>query len=89
MVRSEGARFVINREAITLTFTRDPQPVRLCLGQGLSRHRADRFSYDGRMLNRADDLATMTVLDEQGKPVELGTFWRERPAVLVFLRHFG
>lgn len=42
-----------------------------------------------RMLNRADDLATMTVLDEQGKPVELGTFWRERPAVLVFLRHFG
>jgi len=41
------------------------------------------------VLNRADDLAKLTVLDEQGKPVELGTFWAARPAVLVFLRHFG
>jgi hypothetical protein len=38
---------------------------------------------------RADDLAKLTVLDEQSKPVELGTFWREKPAVLVFTRHFG
>jgi hypothetical protein len=41
------------------------------------------------MLNRADDLAKMTVLDEQGNNVELGTFWRDRTAALVFLRHFG
>ncbi len=41
------------------------------------------------MLSRADDLAPMTVLDEQSRPVELGTLWRERPAVLVFTRHFG
>lgn len=40
-------------------------------------------------LERADDLATMTVLDEQGQPVVLGTLWRERPAVLAFVRHFG
>jgi hypothetical protein len=44
------------------------------------------------MLTRADDLAKMTVLDEQGKSVELGTLWKDRDgktAVLVFLRHFG
>jgi len=41
------------------------------------------------MLNRADDLATLTVLDEQGTPVALGTFWKDKPAVLVFTRHFG
>jgi hypothetical protein len=41
------------------------------------------------MLTRADDLAKMTVLDEQGKAVELGTLWRDETAVLVFLRHFG
>ena len=41
------------------------------------------------MLDRTDDLAKFTVLDEHGKPVELGTFWKERTAVLVFTRHFG
>ena len=41
------------------------------------------------MLNRADDLAKMTVLDEHGAAVEVGTFWRDRTAVLVFIRHFG
>jgi hypothetical protein len=37
----------------------------------------------------ADDLATMTVLDEKGEKVELGSLWRERPIALVFVRHFG
>ena len=41
------------------------------------------------MLTRADDLARMTVLDADGQAVELGTLWRDRPAVLVFIRHFG
>ena len=41
------------------------------------------------MLDRADDLAKLTVLDEQEQPVELGSLWRDRPVVLVFLRHFG
>jgi hypothetical protein len=41
------------------------------------------------MLARADDLATMTVLDERGEPVVLGTLWRDRTAVLAFIRHFG
>lgn len=45
--------------------------------------------YDARMLTRADDLATMTVLDAGGTSVVLGTLWRDRPIVLVFVRHFG
>lgn len=41
------------------------------------------------MTVRADDLAGMTVLDAKGARVELGSLWRERTAVLVFVRHFG
>ena len=41
------------------------------------------------MLDRADDLAKLTVSDEQGQPVELGSLWRDKPVALVFLRHFG
>ena len=48
-----------------------------------------RVGYDSCMLNRADDMAKLTVLDERGNAVELGTFWRDRPAALVFTRHFG
>jgi len=45
--------------------------------------------YADRVLNRADDLAKLEVLDEAGKPIVLGSLWQERPAVLVFVRHFG
>jgi peroxiredoxin len=41
------------------------------------------------MTVRADDLAGRTVLDANGARVELGSLWRERTAVLVFVRHFG
>ena len=41
------------------------------------------------MLSHAEDLAAMTVLDEGGTAVPLGSLWRDRPAVLVFVRHFG
>lgn len=41
------------------------------------------------MLSRADDLAHMSVLDDQGNKVELGTLWRDKTAVLAFVRHFG
>ena len=34
-------------------------------------------------------VAALTVLDERGDRVVLGTLWAERPAVLVFTRHFG
>ena len=42
-----------------------------------------------RRMSRADDLATMTVLDETNAVVTLGTLWRDQPAILVFVRHFG
>jgi hypothetical protein len=35
------------------------------------------------------DLAEVTVKDVEGQDVRLGDLWRERPAVLVFLRHYG
>jgi hypothetical protein len=41
------------------------------------------------MLSSAADLAHMTVLDEKGGKVELGTLWRDKTAVLAFVRHFG
>lgn len=34
-------------------------------------------------------LADATVLDASGAPRPLGALWSERPAVVVFLRHFG
>jgi hypothetical protein len=27
--------------------------------------------------------------DESGQPVRLSTLWRDRPLVLLFVRHFG
>ncbi|WP_373047336.1 hypothetical protein [Vulgatibacter sp.] len=36
-----------------------------------------------------DTLAGATVLDASGQVRELGTFFRDRPVALVFVRHFG
>ncbi len=40
-------------------------------------------------MTRADDLAKLPILDEGGQTVALGTLWKDRTAVLVFVRHFG
>ena len=40
-------------------------------------------------VDRADDLASLTVLDAAGQPTALGALWRDRTAVIAFLRHFG
>lgn len=37
----------------------------------------------------ADRLAPLTVLDLEGRPTPLGELWRDRPVVLVYIRHFG
>ena len=34
-------------------------------------------------------LAPLTALDERGATVTLGGFWKSRPVVLAFVRHFG
>lgn len=37
----------------------------------------------------AGELAEVSVLDLEGEEVRLGDLWREQPAVLAFLRHYG
>jgi hypothetical protein len=34
-------------------------------------------------------LADCEVNDLEGRPVRLGDLWRDGPAVLIFLRHYG
>ena len=34
-------------------------------------------------------LADITLPDSEGREVRLGDLWRERPVVLVWLRHYG
>ncbi|MDP2312401.1 MAG: hypothetical protein Q8P41_05810 [Pseudomonadota bacterium] len=40
-------------------------------------------------MSLADDLAPIAVTDPDRGEVELGSLWRDRPVVLVFIRHFG
>ena len=35
------------------------------------------------------ELKDVVVQDERGAELRLGDLWREQPAVLVFLRHYG
>jgi hypothetical protein len=37
----------------------------------------------------ATQLAAIELVDPDGSPQRLGDLWAERPAVLLFLRHFG
>lgn len=39
--------------------------------------------------NTARNLRDVEVLDTAGEPVRLGDFWRQQPAVVVFIRHYG
>ncbi len=42
------------------------------------------------MAKKADpELADSEVADVDGKKVRLGDLWKERPVLLVWLRHFG
>ncbi|MGH0032929.1 MAG: hypothetical protein ACQGVC_24315 [Myxococcota bacterium] len=34
-------------------------------------------------------LSGITLSSWDGRDVELGSLWRDRPVVLVFIRHFG
>jgi len=40
-------------------------------------------------MRTASRLATIELSDWQGEQHVLGSLWRERPVVLVFIRHFG
>jgi hypothetical protein len=39
--------------------------------------------------DRADALADIVLPDHEGNEVRLGDLWQDRPAVLVWLRHYG
>jgi hypothetical protein len=41
------------------------------------------------MANIAQALANIELVDDGGQPVTVGSAWKERPALLVFIRHFG
>jgi len=43
----------------------------------------------GPRLRAGDAAPTATVVDVDGRPVELATLWSDGPVLLVFLRHFG
>ncbi|HUQ49573.1 MAG TPA: hypothetical protein VM056_02575 [Terriglobales bacterium] len=40
-------------------------------------------------MSLAANLAPITLPDSYGKPVNLGSLWADRPAIIVFLRHYG
>lgn len=41
-------------------------------------------------MRTADRLGRLSLFEvRSGKDVELGTLWKDRRAVLIFLRHFG
>jgi hypothetical protein len=46
-------------------------------------------AYAPRMKAITESLAPLPVLDLEGHAVPLGTLWRDRPQVVVWLRHFG
>ena len=39
--------------------------------------------------SRADGLADIVLPDQDGHDVRLGDLWRDGPAALVWLRHYG
>ena len=40
-------------------------------------------------MSMADQLAPLTVLDLEGRPIPLGSFWATQPVLLVYIRHYG
>jgi hypothetical protein len=38
---------------------------------------------------RADALADIVLRDQDDREVRLGDLWRDRPAALVWMRHYG
>jgi hypothetical protein len=49
----------------------------------------DHWEVDSMAQTMAATLAPITLPDADGADVRLGSLWASRPAVLVFLRHYG
>lgn len=41
------------------------------------------------MSDHARALAAIEIVDDQDRPVRVGSAWKDQPALLVFIRHFG
>jgi hypothetical protein len=50
---------------------------------------ASRSRQEARPPGDASGLADLVVKDLDGGDVRLGSLWEDRPAVLVWLRHYG
>jgi hypothetical protein len=44
---------------------------------------------EGANVSVVDELGQVEVLDPGGERVRLESLWRQRPVVLVFVRHYG
>jgi hypothetical protein len=40
-------------------------------------------------MERAGELGAMVLRDADGREVRVGDLWRDRPAALVWIRHYG
>ncbi|HEY5933016.1 MAG TPA: hypothetical protein VIU61_00180 [Kofleriaceae bacterium] len=40
-------------------------------------------------MSATDALGKLSVQDENGRPVEVSSLWRDKTIVLAFVRHFG
>ncbi|HYV49325.1 MAG TPA: hypothetical protein VFA20_30915 [Myxococcaceae bacterium] len=40
-------------------------------------------------MERVEELGAMALRDADDREVRLGELWRERPAALVWIRHYG
>jgi peroxiredoxin len=49
----------------------------------------DAFEGYGPQVMVGAQAPDITLRDEDGNEVALAAYWRERPVVLVFIRHFG
>ncbi len=47
------------------------------------------MSQEARPVGVGDRAPDATIRDVDGNPAQLSAWWRERPTVLVFVRHFG
>lgn len=50
---------------------------------------SDEFAGYGEALAVGETAPDLTLRDETGAEVALASLWRERGAVIVFIRHFG
>lgn len=39
--------------------------------------------------DRVPELARLVLVDDEGRPARVGDVWKERPAIVAFLRHYG